>query len=86
MGYPYCGCGYSAGIGGVSLWLNIFGLSRFDPAKFGINISENTKLPNEDNKTYLTRLMKNAICRLILKTFYVNSDTQLIGKITSIEF
>ena len=45
-----------------------FWFEPFDPAKFGINISENTKRPNEDNKTYLTRLMKNAICRLILKT------------------
>ena len=61
-------------------------LEPFDPAKFGFNLSENTKLPNEDNKAYLTRLMKKCNLQAYTKDFYVNSDTQLIGKITSIEF
>lgn len=61
-------------------------LESFDPAKFGINVSENTKLPNEDNKTYLTRLMKKCNLQAYTEDYYVNSDTQLIGKITSIEF
>lgn len=61
-------------------------LEPFDPDKFGINISENTKLPNEDNKTYLTRLMKKCNLQAYTEDYYVNSDTQLIGKITSIEF
>ena len=61
-------------------------MNPFDPAKFGFNLSENTKLPNEDNKAYLTRLMKKCNLQAYTKDFYVNSDTQLIGKITSIEF
>ncbi|MBI5356933.1 hypothetical protein HZB78_05000 [Candidatus Collierbacteria bacterium] len=61
-------------------------LEPFDPAKFGIKVSENTKRPNEDNKAYLTRLMKKCDLQVYAEDFYVNSDSQLIGKISSIEF
>lgn len=64
-----------------TLWLE-----PFDPAKFGFNVSENTKLPNEDNRAYLTRLMKKCNLQAYTEDFYVNSDIQLMGKITSIEF
>lgn len=66
--------------------IKIFWFEPFDPAKFGINISENTKRPNEDNKAYLIRLVKKCNLQAYTEDFYVNSDTQLIGKITSIEF
>lgn len=67
-------------------FIRYFWFQSFDPAKFGINISENTKRPNEDNKAYLIRLMKKCNLQAYTEDFYVNSDTQLIGKITSIEF
>ena len=68
------------------LFIKYFWSEPFDPAKFGINVSENTKRPNEDNKTYLTRLMNKCNLQAYTEDFYVNSDTQLIGKISSIEF
>jgi hypothetical protein len=61
-------------------------LEPFDPTQFGLNLSENTKRPNEDNKEYLARLVKKCNLQAYAEDFYVNSDTQLIGKISSIEF
>lgn len=66
--------------------LKTFWLEPFDPAKFDFNFSENTKRPNEDNRAYLSRLMRKCNLQAYTEDFYVNSDTQLIGKISSIDF
>ena len=66
--------------------VKVLWLEPFVPAKFGFNFNdENTKRLNEDNRAYLARLMKKCNLQVYTEDYYVNSDTQLIGMVTSIE-
>lgn len=68
------------------LIIKIFWLESVNLSKFGIDFGQNTKFVNENNNEYLTKLIKKCNLQAYTEDFYVNSDTQLIGKITSIEF
>lgn len=57
-----------------------------DPGKFSfLNLSENTKQLNEDNRAYLARLMNKCNTQAYTEDYFVDSDTQLIGMVSSIE-
>lgn len=62
----------------TSLWM--------DSSKLNYIIDQDTKRLNENNRAYLTRLMEKCNLQAYTEDFYINSDTQLIGKISSIEF